>query len=178
MVCSECTLFHPEYAVACARCGRPLRSAIVRVYECALENLTLAIGMASGAALLFCLSVALVAPSAASAILNVGAYFGMISIGNVWLSVYRGDGEESLRGMRGLGYSAALLFSLVSELARLQHLQALSLPALPGLPAVVPVPSPFVAEMLAAILIVVDPLVVKPVIRWIEDGVERGDHSA
>jgi hypothetical protein len=133
------------------------------------------INAVSGVSLLLCLTTALLFPSAAGAALNIGAYLGIISITNIWLSVYRAGSGEWLHGVRGLCYSAALLFSLVSELARLQHLQSLSLPAFGGLPSSVPVPSALAAEMLAAALIVLDPLVVAPLIRWIEAGVEHGE---
>jgi hypothetical protein len=178
MVCSQCTLLQPEYAIVCSRCGQPLRTALQRLGTSALDHASLIVGMLSGTSLLLCLSLALIVPTAATQILAVGAYFGIISIANVWLSVYRDGQEEWMGGTRGIGYSAVLLFSLVGELARLQHLQTLSLPALPGLPARVPVPSPFMAELLAAVLIVADPLLVKPIIRWIAEGVEHGDPTA
>jgi hypothetical protein len=178
MVCSQCTLLHPEYAIVCSRCGQPFRTALQRFSTSAIEHASLAVGMASGAALLLCLSLAAIVPTAATQVLSIGAYFGIISITNVWLSVYRDDQDEWIGGMRGVGYSAVLLFSLVGELARLRHIQTLALPALPGLPANVPVPSPFMAELLAAVLIIADPLLVKPVIRWVAEGVEHGDPTA
>jgi hypothetical protein len=144
-----------------------------RVSALTLERAPATIGIVSGIALISCLSLALLLPSVASQALSVGAYFGIAAIANTWLSVYRGDDAELVGGMRGVIYCGALLFSLVSELARLQNIPMLPLPPLPGLPRSVPVPSAMLTELLAGMLIVLDPLVVTPLMAWIGGGVER-----
>lgn len=175
MVCPRCTLLHLDYAAYCRQCGHPLRSMVQRIEAVAIEKAPLSIGVISGTSLLSCLAVALAVPAVSTQALAVGAYFGIISIANIWLSVYRDDQGELLRGMRGLAYSAALMFSLIGELARLQNLHSLPLPAFPGLPSSIPTPSAMVTEMLAAVLIALDPLVVTPLLRWVEDGVQRSE---
>ena len=175
MVCPRCTLLQPTGMNICRQCGAllrpPLESLTIRV----AENASTSIGIVSSVSLLTCLFIALVLPAAASQALAIGAYIGIISITNVWLSVYKGETGEWQRGLRGVGYSGALLVSLVAEIARMQHLASLPLPALAGLPASIPVPSAIATELLAATLIVVDPLVVRPLIRWIEEGVEHSE---
>jgi hypothetical protein len=109
--------------------------------------------------------------------LSTGSFFGIISITNVWLAAFRDDTGEWLRGMRGFGYTAALLVSLVGELARLQGLAFLPVPHVSGLPAEVPVPSAMTTELLAVLLIVLDPLIVRPLMRWVEDGAEHTSHA-
>ncbi len=178
MVCSRCTLLHPDFAVRCSRCGTLLRPPVQHITALITERAPLCVGVISGGSLLLCLALSLIVPAIAAQALSIGAYLGLFSIGNVWLAVYRDEQGEWLRGARGVAYSGALLFSLVGELARLQNLHTLALPALPGLPANVPVPSAFVTEVVAAALIVLDPLVVAPLIRWIEAGVERGEPDA
>lgn len=178
MVCPRCTLLSHESSLHCRQCGYPLQGAVERSLVVALERTPAAIGVLSGVGLVSCLSVALLLPAGATGALAIGAYFGIISIANTWLSVYRGDEADLLRGMRGMVYCGALLFSLVGELARLQHVQALLLPPLPGLPGAVPVPSAMLTELLAIALIVLDPLVVSPLVRWVSAGVEREEHTA
>src|SRR5437868_1974806 len=102
MVCSQCTLLHPEYAVVCSRCGHPLRSALERITSRAVERVPVGVGVVSGGSLLLCLAIALIAPAASGQVLGIGAYFGLISITNIWLAVYRDGQGEWLRGMRGL----------------------------------------------------------------------------
>jgi hypothetical protein len=143
-----------------------------------LERAPAAAGLIAGVGLISCLSLAIMLPVTAPQALAIGAYFGIISIANTWLSVYRGDEADMLRGMRGVVYCGALLLSLIGELARLQHVQALPLPPLPGLPASAPVPSAMMTELVAIGLIVLDPLVVAPLARWIGEGVEREEHAA
>ncbi|MGH2346708.1 MAG: hypothetical protein ACRDG4_15895, partial [Chloroflexota bacterium] len=63
-----------------------------------------------------------------------------------------------------------LLVSLAAEFARLQHLHALALPMVGS----VPIPSAATTALLAIVLVILDPLVVRPLVRWIELGVERG----
>jgi hypothetical protein len=173
MVCPRCTVLCVDSAVCCQHCGFPLRGLMQRAGVAALERTPAAIGIVSGVALICCLSIGILFPVLAGQALSVGAYFGIISIANTWLSVYRGDEVGLLRGMRGLVYCSALLFSLVGELARLQGVALLPLPALPGLPAHVPVPSAMATELLAGVLIVLDPLVVTPIVRWVGEGVVR-----
>jgi hypothetical protein len=141
----------------------------------AVERAPAGIGVVSGIGLISCLSLAIMLPATATQALGIGAYFGIISIANTWLSVYRGDEVDLLRGMRGIVYCSALLISLVGELARLQHIQTLPLPGEPG---GVPVPSAMMTELLATALIILDPLVVSPLVRWISEGVEREEHAA
>ena len=98
MVCPRCTLLHPEYAVTCRQCGYALRSTWERISTRALTMAPTAVGAVSGVSLLSCISVTLIVPAIAAQALSIGAYFGIISITNIWLSVYR-DGEgEWLRG--------------------------------------------------------------------------------
>jgi hypothetical protein len=137
-------------------------------------NAPTSIGVVSGISLLSCLAVSLVMPALASAALSLGAFFGILSTGNIWLSVYRDENEDMLRGVRGIGYSLALFGSLAAELARLQHLQ--TVPFLGG--GSVAVPSAVATELMAAVLVVLDPLVIRPVVRWIELGVEIGSEDA
>jgi len=174
MICPRCTLLHSTYTVACMQCGHPLQGSLQRATTFAVEKGPTGIGIVSGAALLSCLAASLIVPAAASQALSAGGYFGIISIANVWLSIYRGEEQELLRGMRGVAYSLALMVSLVSEVARLQGVQSLPLPFVGGLP----VPSALVTEMLAAFLIVLDPLLLTPLLRWIADGVQHGEPAA
>lgn len=169
MVCSRCTLLHSTPALVCSQCGQPLRGAVERSFGVALQHVPSTIGVLSGGSLLACLIAALVAPVVATQALAVGSYFGIASITNVWLSVYRDEAGESLRGARGVAYSCALLFALIAELARVQHLQSLPLPG-----GSVPTPPAMTIELLALVLIVLDPLVVTPFVHWIEGGVVRG----
>jgi len=173
MVCPRCTRFHTEFAVNCLHCGQPLRTALERVTDNALSKAPLIIGVLSGAPLLLCIATSLILPALANQVLGIGAYFGLISITNAWLAVYRDDHYRvtGMRGVRGIAFSGALLVSLVSELARMQNLQTISLPGLPDLP----VPSALASEMLAAGLIVIDPLLVSPLLRWIAEGVQYSD---
>lgn len=171
MVCAHCTLFHPTYTPVCQGCGRPLPVSLQRTGEQISRYAPLAVGVTSGAGLLGCMTLTLLDPSVATAALGFGSYFGMISIANIWLSVVRGQETELLRGMRGLGYSLALTVSLVGELARLQHVASISLP----LGGSMPTPSALTTELLAATLIVFDPLVLRPLLRWVEEGAEYGD---
>lgn len=171
MVCPRCTLLHPVGTTVCGRCGTRLRGQVEALSTLAIDNAPTSIGMVSGISLLTCLAVALAVPAAASVALSFGAYFGLISISNIWLTVYRGQRDELLRGLRGMAYSGALLVSLVGEIARLQHVQTIAIPGIIDLP----VPSAIATELLAALLIVLDPLVIRPLIQWIEDGVEHGE---
>jgi len=164
MVCPRCT-----------QCGMRLRAPLVALSVAASENAPTSIGVISGISLLSCLALALIVPAVASVALSIGAYLGIISISNIWLTLYRGHHGEWLRGVRGIAYSGALLISLVAEVARLDHLQTIPLPTLGGVPAVLPVPSATATELLAALLIILDPLVVRPFVHWIEEGVERGE---
>ncbi len=173
MVCSRCTLLHPSGTTVCFRCGRPLCTTLQRVSAAASRKVPTTIGVASGISLLACLAIALMFPVISAQVLAAGAYFGIISITNIWLTVYRDDQRDWLQGTRGLFYSGALLISLVGELARIQGMDSLSLPALQGGALVVPVPSEVAMELVAALLIVLDPLVVRPLIQWIQDGVEH-----
>jgi len=140
----------------------------------AAGNAATSIGVVAGVSLLSCLAVSLAIPPLASAALSLGAYFGILSISNIWLSVYRDEHGDLLRGIRGIGYSLALIGSLAAEVARLQHIQSVALPGGETLA----VPSAAMAEFLAAILVVLDPLVIRPFVRWIELGVERGSQEA
>ncbi|MGH2409756.1 MAG: hypothetical protein ACRDGS_05215, partial [Chloroflexota bacterium] len=56
----------------------------------ATENAPTSIGVVSGVSLLSCLALALIVPTLASIALSIGAYVGLISITNIWLSLYRG----------------------------------------------------------------------------------------
>lgn len=171
MICAHCTLFHPTYTPFCQGCGRPLTCSVQRTGEQIGKYTPVAVGVTSGLGLLGCMTLTLLDPSAAGAALDLGSYFGIISIANIWLSVVRGEETELLRGMRGMGYSLALLISLVGELARLQHVGGMPLPAGGSVPA----PSALATEILAATLIIFDPLVLRPLLRWVEAGVEYGE---
>ena len=171
MICANCTLFHPTYTPFCQGCGRPLTRCLQATGEQIGAHAPIAVGVASGAGLLGCMTLTLLAPGLAGAALDLGSYFGIISIANIWLSVVRGEETELLRGMRGMGYSLALLISLVGELARLQHIGMVPLPA--GGSA--PMPSAMTTQILAATLIIFDPLVLRPLLRWVEEGVEYGE---
>ena len=171
MICAHCTLFHPTYTPVCQGCGRPLTGSLQRTGALVGTHAPVAVGVASGAGLLGCMTLTVLDPSVASAALSMGSYFGMISIANIWLSVVRGEETELLRGMRGMGYSLALMISLVGELARLQHVSGLPLPT----GGSIPTPSAFTTEILAATLIIFDPLVLRPLLRWVAAGVEYGD---
>jgi hypothetical protein len=113
-------------------------------------------------------------PSLSAPALAIGSYFGILSITNIWLSVYRDDSDRAwMQGTRGLLYSLALLASLIGELARLEGANSLQLSSVGSLHTVIPVPPALAMELVAAVLIVIDPLVVQPLVRWIEEGVER-----
>ena len=175
MVCPRCTLLHPAGTHRCTHCGTSLRGPFEALSVLATENAPTSIGVISGVSLLSCLALALIVPAIAAMALSIGAYVGIISITNIWLSLYRGHNGEWLRGVRGIAYSGALLISLVAEVARLDNLQTIPLPTLGGAPIALPVPSAAATELLAALLIILDPLVVRPLVHWIEEGVERGD---
>ncbi|HEY8283359.1 MAG TPA: hypothetical protein VIJ28_03140 [Chloroflexota bacterium] len=175
MVCPRCTLLHPAGTNKCSHCGTSLRGPLEALSVVATENAPTSIGVISGASLLSCLALALIVPSIASAALSIGSYVGIISITNIWLSLYRGHNGEWLRGVRGVAYSGALLISLVAEVARLDNLQTMPVPTLGGAPLALPVPTATATELLAALLIILDPLVVRPLVHWIEEGVERGE---
>jgi hypothetical protein len=175
MVCSSCTLLHPLGVTICYKCGRPMCTKLQQVTAVASRRLPTTIGVGSSISLLTCLAFALMFPAIASQALAVGAYFGIVSITNIWLSVQRDDERDWLQGTRGLCYSGALLISLVGELARLQGVDAISMPAVQGSAITVPVPSALAMELVAAVLVVLDPLVIRPLLRWIQEGVE---HSA
>lgn len=177
MVCPNCTLLCLDHTMTCRQCGHSFQSLPRRMTALTLERAPAATGLISGLGLVACLSLAIMLPLLATQALAVGAYFGIISIANTWLSIYRGDEADLLRGTRGLVYCTALLVSLIGELARLQHVPALPLPPLPGLPMSVPVPSAMMTELVAVGLIVLDPLVVSPLARWIGEGVQREEHS-
>jgi len=170
MVCPRCTLLQSVDATVCTQCGLRLQAPIQAITAVATRNAPTGIGIVSSASLLTCLAIAVVFPSLAGAALSIGAYFGIISISNIWLAVYRDEHGNMLRGLRGVGYSSALLVSLVAEVARLQHVQAI---AVPGLGSIA-VPSAATTALLAIVLVILDPLVVRPLVRWIEMGVERG----
>jgi hypothetical protein len=174
MVCPRCTLLQPMETSVCTQCGTRLRAPIQGLTMLVAGNAPTSIGVVSGVSLLSCLAVSLAIPALASAALSLGAFFGILSTGNIWLSVYRDENEDMLRGVRGIGYSLALFGSLAAELARLQHLQ--TVPFLGG--GSVAVPSAVATELMAAVLVVLDPLVIRPVVRWIELGVEIGSEDA
>jgi hypothetical protein len=174
MVCPRCTLLHPVETSICTQCGTRLRAPIQALSSVVAANAPTSIGVVAGVSLLSCLAVSLAIPPLASAALSLGAIFGILSISNIWLSVYRQEYGDILRSFRGIGYSLALIGSLAAELARLQHLQ--TLPLLGG--AMVAVPSAVTTELLAALLVVLDPLVIRPCVHWIELGVERGGQEA
>jgi hypothetical protein len=174
MVCPRCTLLLPIETSICTQCGTRLRAPIQALTTLVAGNAPTSIGVVAGVSLLSCLAISLVIPPLASVALSLGAYFGILSISNIWLSVYRDGHGDMLRGIRGIGYSLALVGSLVAELARLQHMQ--TLPLLGG--ETVAVPSAVMTELLAALLVVLDPLVIRPFVRWIELGVERGSSEA
>jgi hypothetical protein len=179
MVCSTCTLLHPLGALYCDRCGRPLNTKLQRITGTVSAHAPTSVGIACGLSLLTCLTMALLFPVVATQALAFGAYFGIISITNIWLSVYRDDGGQSgMQGSRGFLYGLALLGSLVGEIARLQGLNTLPIPMLDGQSLTVPVPSALNMELLAAALFVIDPLVVRPLMAWVGEGVERGDPEA
>ncbi len=174
MVCPRCTLLHPIETSICTQCGTRLRAPIEALASMVTGNAPTSVGVVSGVSLLGCLAVALAVPALASAALSIGAIFGILSISNIWLSVYREEHGDMLRGVRGVGYSLALFGSLATELARLQHVQ--TLPLLGG--GTMAVPSSVTTELLAALLVVLDPLVIRPFVHWIELGVERGSQEA
>ena len=174
MVCSSCTLLHPQGTTVCRRCGALLCSRRDLVVLTAAERAPTIIGIASGVSLLACLALALLLPAAAAAAaLQVGAYSGIVSITNMWLSVYRGAERAWLQGVRSAVFSSVLFISLAGELARLQGMTSLQLPGIFANGLVVPVPSAAAMELIAGLLIVGDPLVVRPVLKWIADGVEH-----
>jgi hypothetical protein len=176
MVCSTCTLLHPQGALNCYRCGRPLSTKLQRVTCTVSEHAPTSVGIACGVSLLTCLTLALLFPFMATQTLAIGAYFGIISITNIWLSVYRDSpSDDRLQGSRGTLYGLAVLASLVGELARLQGLNSIPLPTLDGSSLAIPVPSALNMELLAAVLLIIDPLLVRPLVRWVEQGVERGE---
>jgi hypothetical protein len=92
----------------------------------------------------------------------------------MWLSVFRDEDRNWLGGMRGVVVCCVLLVSLAGEWARLQGLRVMELPSLSG-SIRAPVPSALAMELIAGLLIVVDPFVVRPLIKWIEDGVDDED---
>ena len=147
-----------------------LRAPIQILTTLAARNAPTSIGVVAGVSLLGCLAISLAVPPLSAAALSLGAYFAIVSISNIWLSVYRDEHGDMLRGVRGVAYSVALLVSLAAELARLQHVQAIAL--LGG--GTVAVPTAATTELLAALLVVLDPLVIRPFVHWIELGVERG----
>ena len=175
MVCPRCTLLHPPGTFRCTHCGTSFRGPFEGLSVLATENAPTSIGVVSGISLLSCLALALIVPSIAATALSIGAYVGIISITNIWLSIYRGHNGEWIRGVRGIAYSGALLISLVAEVARLENVQTIPLPTLGGTPIALPVPSATATELLAALLIVLDPLVLRPLVHLIEEGVERGE---
>lgn len=140
MICSNCTLFHPEYVTVCRHCGSTLRPAMTRLSTSVLDNLPTGIGAFAGVSLLSCLSTALIFPAVAGQAFAAGSVFGLISITNIWIGAYREGTGEWMQGMRGFGYTVALLVSLVAELARLQGMEYLPMPHLFDLPARIPVP--------------------------------------
>ena len=173
MVCSSCTLLHPLGVTICYKCGTPLCTKLQRVTGVVSRELPTTIGVCSSISLLTCLALAVMLPGIASQVLAIGAYFGIVSITNIWLSVYRDSERDWLQGTRGLFYTGALLVSLVGELSRMHGVDVLSLPVPQGGPLVVPVPSALAMELVAALLVVLDPLVVRPLLQWIQEGVER-----
>jgi len=172
MVCSTCTLLHPLGATHCTRCGRPFQTRLERGVVLVVGELPTTIGVISGTSLLACLTIALLLPTISAQALSIGACLGIVSITNICLSVYSAESRDWLQGTRGLLYSVALMLSMVGELARLQGMNYLPVPTLQGVTAQVPVPSAFAMELLAALLIITDPLVLNPLFKWIQDGVQ------
>jgi hypothetical protein len=174
MVCPRCTLLHPVEISICTQCGTRLRAPVQALTAVVADNAPTSVGVVASVSLLGCLAISIAIPSLASAALSLGAYFGIVSISNIWLSVYRDEQGDLLHSVRGVGYSVALIISLAAEVARLQHIQSLSL--LGG--EAIAVPSSVTTELLAAFLVVLDPLVIRPLVHWIELGVERGSQEA
>jgi hypothetical protein len=142
-----------------------------------MENLPTGIGVVSGMSLLSCLSTALIFPAVAGQAFAAGSVFGIISITNVWVGAHREDTSEWMRGMRGFGYTIALLVSLIAELARLQGMAYLPMPHLSGIPDYLPVPSAMTTQLIAVLLIIIDPLIVKPLVKWLANGAERAPYA-
>lgn len=173
MVCPRCTLLHADAVLTCRQCGYQFRSLLQDAGAIAVRDAQLKIGVIAGGTLFGCLTVALLSPGMAGPALSYGACFGIASIGNSWVANLRDDAGDLLRGTRGLIFSLALLYSLLAELARLQGYTVLPVPSLPGVQVNVPVPSALVTEFLACVLIVLDPLVASPLVRWIGEGAEQ-----
>jgi hypothetical protein len=170
MVCPRCTLLHSVEVSVCTQCGLRLQAPLQVITSVATRNAATSIGIVSSVSLLTCLAIAVIFPTVAVAALSMSAYFGILSISNIWLAVYRDAHGDMLRGLRGVGYSCALLVSLAAELARLQHVHAVSVPEVGSMQ----VPSAATTSLLAIVLVILDPLVVRPLVHWIELGVERG----
>jgi len=175
MVCPRCTLLHADVVVVCHQCGYRFTTAIQQYGALAVRDARLKIGAVTGALLFVCLFTAVLAPTAAAAALSLGAYVGIVSIANSWLAVCTtAEGEHSV-GLRGTIFSAALLYSLATELARLHGADRIAFPGIGGMQFSMLVPSAVVTELIAAVLIVMDPLLAHPVIRWLGEGVQRTD---
>jgi hypothetical protein len=173
MVCPRCTLLRADAVVICHQCGYRFTTAIQQYGALALGDARLKIGAITGLLLFGCLFAAVLAPSAAAGALSIGAYAGIVSIANSWLAVCTTAEGERAAGMRGTVFSAALLYSLSSELARLHGADRIAFPGIAGMQFSMMVPSAAVTEMIAAVLIVMDPLLAHPVIRWLGEGVQR-----
>jgi hypothetical protein len=175
MVCSNCTLLHPVGTEICCRCGTPLYGKLDRACAALSQRGPTALGVVSGASLLLCLTTGLMLPMIAAQMLAAGSYFGIISITNMWLSAYRAEVRDWLQGMRGFVFTAVLTVSLVGEIARLLGANTMQLPGIFGPDVLIQIPSALDMELIAAMLIVVDPLIVRPLLKWIADGEVRSD---
>jgi hypothetical protein len=136
------------------------------------EKAPLTVGVFSGVSLLACLGITAALPTLAAPALEAGSYFGIVSITNMWLAVYRDQARGWLQGVRGFLFSLVLTVSLIGDFARLLGSKSAGvLPLDLPLPAV-PVPSALTMELIAALLIVVDPLLVRSVVKWVAEGAE------
>jgi hypothetical protein len=131
------------------------------------------LGLVAGTGLAGILALSVFAPATAPMLLSIGAYLGIAAIANSWLAVSRGDDQDWLGGTRGVVFCAALLYSLIAELARLDGIHVIGWSLAAGLNLQITVPPPLVTELLACVLTIMDPLLATPILRWLGDGVER-----
>jgi uncharacterized membrane protein HdeD (DUF308 family) len=173
MVCPRCTLLHSAPVTVCQQCGYPFQSLAQHVGVEMVAHAQVKVGLAAGAGLVGILALSALTPTSAPLLLSIGSYLGIAAIANSWLAVSQGNEGDWLGGTRGTIFSAALLYSLVAELARLNGVHEIvwSLPV--GGRFQLNVPSPVVTELLACVLSIMDPLLAAPIVRWLGDGVER-----
>jgi len=173
MVCPRCTLLHTVPVTACQQCGYPFQSLAKHVGGGMVAHAQVKIGLAAGAGLVGILALTALTPASAPLLLSIGSYLGIAAIANSWLAVSRGDEGDWLGGTRGIIFCAALLYSLIAELARLYGVQEIVWTLPVGGQFQMNVPSPVVTELLACVLSIMDPLLATPIVRWLGDGVER-----